>query len=238
MGLSHSPKIVTNGLVLALDAANNKSYPGSGTSWNDLSGNSNTGTLTNGPTFSTGNLGSIVFDGVDDQIECGTNSSLNISDNLSLGIWVKFNSISSSPNLIAKQWCSGNQFSYNWSILSDGRMYYGFDSDGFCGSITGEYTSTNAVCTTGIWYYLNVVHTSTSINLYSNGVSIPGTLAGSYGTIYISSVPVRLGVYRNLSGAFAGYLSGNIAQSVIYNRALSSKEVLQNYNATKSRFGL
>lgn len=232
------PKIITSGCVLSLDAADIFSYPRTGTTWRDLSGNNNNGTLTNGPTFSAANMGSISLDGADDQIDCGTNSSLNISDNLTLGIWVKFNSLSSEPNLIAKQWCSGNQFSYAWSILSDGRMYYGFDSDGNCGSITGNYTSTNVVCTTGIWYYLNVVHTSTSINLYSNGVSIPGTLAGSYGTIYISSVPVRLGVYRNLSGAFAGYLSGNIAQTVMYNRALTAAEILQNYNATKSRFGL
>ena len=233
----YGPKIVTSGLVLCLDAANKRSYPGTGTTWTDLSGNSNNGTLTNGPTFSAGNMGSIVFDGADDQIDCGTNSSLNISDNLTLGIWVKFNSLSSAPNLIAKQWCSGAQWSYSWSVLSDGRIYYGFDSDGQCSSITGEYTSTNSVCTTGIWYCLNVVHTSTSINLYSNGISIPGTLAGSYGTIYTSTVPVRLGVYRNLSGAFASYLSGNISNTSIYNRALSATEILQNYNATKTRFG-
>ena len=231
------PDINENGLVLFLDAANRLSYPGSGTAWSDLSGNSNTGTLTNGPTFSAGNMGSILFDGADDQIDCGNNSSLNISTNLTLGIWVKFNSLSSTPNLIAKQWCSGAQFSYSWAVLSDGRIYYGFDSDGQCSSITGEYTSTNIVCTTGIWYCLNIVHTSTSINLYSNGISIPGTLAGSYGTIYTSTVPVRLGVYRNLSGAFASYLSGNISNVQIYNRALSATEILQNYNATKSRFG-
>ena len=232
------PKIITSGCVLSLDAADIFSYPRTGTTWRDLSGNNNNGTLTNGPTFSAANMGSISLDGADDQIDCGTNSSLNISDNLTLGIWVKFNSLSSAPSLITKQWCSGNQFSYAWSILSDGRMYYGFDSDGNCGSITGEYTSTNAVCTTGIWYCLNVVHTSTSINLYSNGRLIPGTISGGYGTIYISSVPVRLGVYRNLSGAFANYLNGNIAQTVIYNRALTAAEILQNYNATKSRFGL
>jgi len=238
MSTKYSPKIITNGLVLSLDAANNKSYPRSGTTWTDLSGNNNNGTLTNGPTFSSVNGGSIVFDGADDQIDCGNDSSLNISTNLTLGIWVKFNSLSSAPNLIAKQWCSGNQFSYSWAVLSDGRIYYGFDSDGQCSSITGEYTSTNIVCTTGIWYCLNIVHTSTSINLYSNGISIPGILAGSYGTIYTSTVPVRLGVYRNLSGAFASYLSGNISNTSIYNRALSATEVLQNYNATKSRFGL
>jgi len=233
----YGPRIVSNGLVLCLDAANKRSYPGTGTTWTDLSGNGNNGTLTNGPTFNAGNMGSILYDGADDQIDCGNNSSLNISTNLTLGIWVKFNSLSSGPNLISKQWCSGNQFSYSWAVLSDGRIYYGFDSDGQCSSITGEYTSTNIVCTTGIWYCLNIVHTSTSINLYSNGISIPGTLAGSYGTIYTSTVPVRLGVYRNLSGAFANYLSGNISNVQIYNRALSATEVLQNYNAVKSRFG-
>lgn len=80
MGLTHSPKIVTNGLVLALDAANNKSYPGSGVTWYDLSGNGNNGTLTNGPTFNVGNLGSIVFDGTNDYVSfnnSGTSTSFD-----------------------------------------------------------------------------------------------------------------------------------------------------------------
>ena len=66
MAFIHSPKISTDGLVLALDTANRKSYPGSGTVWNDLSGNGNNGSLINGPTFNGANGGSIVFDGVDD----------------------------------------------------------------------------------------------------------------------------------------------------------------------------
>ena len=65
------PDINENGLVLFLDAANRLSYPGSGTAWSDLSGNSNTGTLTNGPTFSAGNMGSILFDGTDDYASTG-----------------------------------------------------------------------------------------------------------------------------------------------------------------------
>jgi hypothetical protein len=74
-----SGKIVTSGLVLALDAADKNSYPGSGTTWTDLSGNGNNGTLVNGPTFSSANGGSIVFDGVDDYVTCGTNSSTLVS---------------------------------------------------------------------------------------------------------------------------------------------------------------
>ena len=66
MSVSNNPSIISNGLILALDAADKNSYPGSGTAWTDLSGNGNNGTLINGPTFNTGSLGNIVFDGVDD----------------------------------------------------------------------------------------------------------------------------------------------------------------------------
>jgi len=69
MAVGYNPRIVTDGLVLALDAGNTKSYPGSGTTWTDLSGNGNTGTLTNGPTFDSANGGSIVFDGTNDYVQ-------------------------------------------------------------------------------------------------------------------------------------------------------------------------
>ena len=68
MAFSFSPRIVTDGLVLYLDAANQRSYPGSGTTWSDISRGGNNGTLVNGPTFDPGNGGSIVFDGVDDYV--------------------------------------------------------------------------------------------------------------------------------------------------------------------------
>jgi hypothetical protein len=87
MGLSHSPSIVTDGLVLALDAANIKSYPGSGTAWTDLSGFGNTGTLVNGPTYSSANGGSIVFNGVDDYAITST-----ITNYKSLNMWVYLDS--------------------------------------------------------------------------------------------------------------------------------------------------
>jgi uncharacterized delta-60 repeat protein len=83
MGISYNPRIVTDGLVLALDAANPKSYPGSGTTWTDLSGNGNTGTLTNGPTYSSANGGSIAFDGVDDYSALTSNYTLSAGWTLS-----------------------------------------------------------------------------------------------------------------------------------------------------------
>ena len=72
MAFNRGPKIVTQGLVLALDAASNNSYPGSGTTWKDLSGNNNTGTLVNGPTFSSANGGTFILDGSNDYINAGS----------------------------------------------------------------------------------------------------------------------------------------------------------------------
>lgn len=99
MALNHSPKIVTNGLVLYLDAANQKSYPGSGTTWTDLSGNGNTGTLTNGPTFSANNNGGIVFDGANDYVSISNSSSLNITGrNITIEVIFKSNDLASSQH--------------------------------------------------------------------------------------------------------------------------------------------
>ena len=95
----YGPKIVTSGLVLCLDAANKRSYPGTGTTWTDLSGNSNNGTLTNGPTFSAGNQGSIVFDGTNDYAyqSLFTNA---ITTTLTFDVWVKFSDAGSSGRYI------------------------------------------------------------------------------------------------------------------------------------------
>ena len=89
MSCIRGPSIVTNGLVLCLDAANIKSYAGTGTAWNDLSGNSRTGTLTNGPTYSGTNGGSIVFDGVNDYVQTPSLSLTGNETNLTLSCWFK-----------------------------------------------------------------------------------------------------------------------------------------------------
>ena len=85
MGIAYNPRVVTDGLVLCLDAGNVKSYPGSGTTWTDLSGKGNTGTLTNGPTYSSANGGSIVFDGVDDRV---SGTSFNTGQNFTINAWI------------------------------------------------------------------------------------------------------------------------------------------------------
>ena len=89
MATDYNPSIVTDGLVLCLDAANTKSYPGSGTTWTDISGKGYDGTLTNGPTFSSDNLGCIVFDGSNDRVDGVHNSELNLTQDLTVECWFR-----------------------------------------------------------------------------------------------------------------------------------------------------
>ena len=97
MSIHYSPTTVTSGLVLCLDAGNAKSYPGSGTVWTDLSGNGNTGTLINGPTYNSANGGSIVFDGVNDYANIGVGRGVNqFSGNFAVSVWVM--RLSGGPN--------------------------------------------------------------------------------------------------------------------------------------------
>ena len=115
MGFYRGPKIVTNGLVLYLDAANKKSYPGTGTTWTDLSGLGNNGTLTNGPTFNSANGGSIVFDGVDDYVSVANNSSLNAStQTVSVWYYAQTISLSRSATILGKHDTAGSYNGYNF----------------------------------------------------------------------------------------------------------------------------
>ena len=97
MALAHSPRIVRDSLALYLDAANTKSYPGSGTTWKDICGKNNDGTLTNGPTFSSDNLGCIVLDGTNDYVSetSGLSDSL-LQGNWSISFWVNFDVVNTS----------------------------------------------------------------------------------------------------------------------------------------------
>ena len=221
MGLRHSPKIVTNGLILALDAANNKSYPGSGTTWTDLSGNGNTGTLTNGPTFSSANGGIIVYDGVDDTVTC--NLVTSDANNVTMEAWFKATTL------------PGSLILYNGNSASSG---YGF-THGACGATsTTLYVffgglNCNVVSyagmTTNVWYqavYTRTTTPSISNILYINGISR---------STNNSSNPNAPAGTTNIGTQ--GY-QGNIAIARIYNRTLSATEVLQNYNITKNRYGL
>ncbi len=225
MATKYSPKTVTNGLVLSLDAANNKSYPRSGTTWTDLSGNNNNGTLTNGPTFSAGNQGSIVFDGTNDYVDVPYNAS-TISfptNNATICVWYRVSTVGDGyGTLVTQRSVAGTGIQ---SYMVSTRLY----ADG--GGTDG--VSSNTVIPNGTIAFGGIVYDKTNslLKLYVNGVydnqvSYTGNIQDTY--------PIRLG-----NGAFSdGPFPGNIYLAIVYNRVLSAAEVLQNYNATKSRFGL
>lgn len=244
MATSYStPRTVTDGLVFNLDAANAKSYPGSGTTWNDLSRQDINGTLTNGPTFNNLNGGSILFDGSNDFVECGTNSTVTFSGNFTIGIWMNAVTFANTRILLQKATTSASpngfiNYQFEFLNVSGGtaniRLY--MQSDQFDnGAAQGGTLSTNT------WYYITGTRTGNTLNIYYNGVlsgtgaaPTTGTITGP--TVNFSTTNLRFAdtVGTRASSPFNGYIS-NVH---MYNRVLSVTEILQNFNATRRRFGV
>jgi len=227
MAFSNGPGIITNGLVLALDASDKNSYPGSGTTWTDISGNGNNGTLTNGPTFSSANGGTIVFDGSDDYVVL-TNASTPLT-NLSYETILKIDSIPAS-NTFRSIWQKSADWNYSTGISL--QMIYGYLTFSY-GSIWGgsvSYLLSNL--TVGNWYH--IVGTSSSVSSGTSRMYINGSLVatGANAATPTSTSDLTLG-----SGNGGNFL-GNISVFRTYNRELAAAEILQNYNAQKSRFNL
>ena len=229
------PNIVTSGLVLSLDAANVKSYPGSGTTWRDLSGNSNNGTLTNGPTFSSANGGSIVFDGINDYVECGT--TLGPLNSWTANAWVINRKTTGAAIFVAR---SGGSPLYDqniilgWGSTVNNRFYVSGKTT------TGVYfsscTSSFSPNTSSIYNVVGCFDApSTTLSLYINGVLDNSKVVGTLFTTG-SNLFTQIGCSDGLT--LGNFASGNIYNASIYNRALTASEVLQNYNSIKSRFNL
>ena len=218
------PDISENGLVLYLDAGNRASYSGSGTTWTDISGNSNTGTLTNGPTFSAANLGSIVFDGTNDRVNFSTNSVFNFgTGNFSVFSWINTTKISGY----------GTIFGLDDDATGYGIIMYVVATSGVLRTwVAFSYQNTSISIADGTWKYVGITRSSGTVYQYINGISVGNFSAA--GSVTSNQHPT-IGIYYN--GADYMY-QGNIATTQVYNRALSATEVLQNYNATKIRFGL
>lgn len=226
MSFSNGPGIVTTGLVLALDASDLNSYVSGSTTWFDVSGNSNSGSLVNGPTFSSANNGSIVFDGVDDYVNCGNSTILDVGNNITVNSWFYVNSISSYQAIVSKQFTDG---SAGWELANS--------SGNLRSTLRPSATQINlsvAGLAVGNWYMGTFTFNNTTLILYLNGVQIGSTSTGGPVTLNTSR-PLQIGV-REISSV--AYFNGNISNVNIYNRALSAAEVLQNYNALKSRFNL
>jgi hypothetical protein len=226
----YGPTIVRNGLVLLLDAADKKSYPGSGTTWYDISGNSNLGTLTNGPTFNSGNWGSIFTDGSDDVVT--TTYFGSATDNYTFSVWFKNDNYSEIKYILSR---GRDGFGNGWSLFNAVRDT-GYAIIGVVPtspSTVGISVDSTSVLALNKWYYITGVWTAgVSLQVYVNGVFENTTTSVAGRTILRSSSNGWcLGSISNTI-----FTSGYTAACHIYNRVLTSKEILQNYNATKTRF--
>jgi hypothetical protein len=214
--------------VLNLDAGFTPSYPITGTTWYDMSSGGNNGTLINGPTYSSSDGGSIGFDRVDDYVNFNIDAS-NIynAGELTYNVWYKVSSSQQDTSLleIGGNW---NSWSFYWDLVDPtGCLSF---------SITGNYTSGRVVATTntktGAWFNSCGTFSSGSSKIYTNG-----NLENTKNSISLKN---QTGILegRIANDAVDSRMGGNVAIVQIYNRALTAAEVLQNYNATKSRFGL
>ena len=216
MGLAHSPRIVTDGLVLCLDAASKRSYPGTGTTWTDLKGGNN-GTLTNGPTFSSDNGGSIVLDGSNDAISI---SDLTFS---SAGFTYSFTAkLSSSqskdfPRVIAGdveiEWNRSGPHKLRWRWVGSSPSSLDSNSNYFIQDAIHTYT---------------ITFTSPNLKLYRDGLLFQ-TMT------FTSSSDTTFNTLMNRS-SYNRPVGANFYQCLLYNKTLTPDEILQNYLSTKERY--
>jgi hypothetical protein len=223
------PEIITSGLVLNLDAGFIPSYSTSGVTWYDISSGGNNGTLTNGPTFNSANGGSIVFDGSNGYVSCPKLNSLVSVSQLTTSAWMKRSTASSI--VIISQTSSGTN-DVAFELWNDGFAYFEVGN----GSEAYGYVSNNSTS----WQYLTMVFDGSQTG---NSNRLKGYINGaSQSLLFEGTIPATSGTVNN-NFDVGRYLedipsNGNIATVQVYNRALSAAEVTQNYNATKSRFGL
>jgi len=225
MAFAYSPKIVTDGLVFAVDAANKKSYPGSGTTWTDLVGGSGY-SLTNGPTFNSGNGGSIDFDGTNDYFDTGLTGGIYNPSSFTMDIWLRINSTKSNYGLAGRL---DNTF-------TQGVTLYGANSTIYFTVNTYNQNLTSTSISTGVILNLHCSYDESTLKLYKNGSLVSST---SYSVAVNYNSSYGWNVANNSTGVSLGLAPDmNCYSFKVYGKALSPTEITQNYNALKSRFGL
>ena len=240
--------LVTDGLVLALDAGRTLSYSGSGTTWTDLSDNSNNGTLTNGPTFSSDNFGAIVFDGTDDFVTLGTQINSDITTtNVTISFWAYIDSTANDEIFVSMETLSTNRPLIIWYDTSSTYEVQNTGSGDVGGGSTNvittavtdassekRFTTSNNVLSANTWYNIVVVLdvTNNTFYTYINGFErAKWTSNNTSGGIKSTTNDFRI-------GGGSPYLDGRISQFLVYTKALTAAEVLQNFNTLRGRYNV
>ena len=229
MSLFHGPATVLSGLVLYLDAANPKSYTGSGSTWRDISGNGRAATLYNSPTYSSTQSGSFSFDGVDDYADLTTTLQFDTSD-FTIAGWFRSNSGNSNYKQIWMSGYNGGQPVVEVGVTTGLYFYVRPPSPSGLGCNTATTVDDNQ------WRHFAAVKTSSLISLYLNGDFNVST-SGSF-TSDVDSAGELPRIGNGTSTTNNRYFKGNISQIQVYNRAITATEIQQLFTATRGRYGL
>ena len=237
---------IKDGLVFAIDPSNKKSWAGpTSATANNLTGTP-TGSISNETSGSYGEFNSFVFDGADDTINFGTILRFQPTESFTLSAWINSNSANTNIQVFMsnRQWNTSPYKGYNFGVRENGSGDYVLENTLYDGSASNRFQSVSSL-SLNTWY--NVVwtydHTESSVankhKIYLNKISQTLTaLAASTLSTFTYDSNFGYGA-AEIDGANIGaYYDGNIGPSLVYNRALSASEVLQNYNRVKGRFGL
>lgn len=246
MGIAYGTKIVRDGLVLQLDAANTKSYPGTGTTWTDLSGNNNNGTLVNGTGYSNDSKGLLVFDGVDDYVS--TPFTYQNNNDFTMSCWFR-TSVTQRCGLMgfrrayrANDWYQTQCYITGDNLANTSGNYLSFDDFNLSSSVFSARRGifiNNIIVTDNVWRNVVITSNSTGARIYYNSVKVGENLTTPSPT-RLEAVTFSVGAAGNFPNAPLGgyYFNGNMSAVSFYNRALSESEIAQNFNAARGRYGI
>ena len=241
MGISYNPRIVTDGLVLCLDAANKRSYPGAGTTWSDLTKNNHNGTLVNNASFNSGNGGGIVLDGTDDYVEISDFESVDSPSDVSFSCTLKIDDLSTDRDILSKgpHNDSAGTAILLWFDTAVGGGQQAGNSNAISvlsnngGNLVWVSSANNIISADEIFTVDVTIDASIGkISLYKNSEFLVSYTNSNYPGMPNNSSNFRLGVdnglHKDLPGKFYFFR--------IYNKCLSASEVQQNYLATQGRY--
>ena len=229
MAIAYNSSIVTSGLVLCLDAGSPRSYAGSGTICKDVSTNNAVGTLVNGVGYNSANLGSFVYDGVDDNITFPDSSAIAITGDMSILAWVTVTNFSNYRSIVGKTPPSSVPAPYDYYLISGSGVPTLYRGNG---SANANVSGTSAPAT-GVWQYVAVTMTGTSVVHYLNGNT---NGSGTLSTTIANNASYPLNVGNRQDGVTR--MLGKYGILQLYNIGLTASQVLQNFNATRGRYGI
>ncbi len=226
MAFIHSPNITSDGLVLCLDAADKNSYPGSGTTWYDLSPSGNNGTLS-AAAIGTDVPGNMDFNGSDEYIDLGNDSSLNLTENISVFAWVYWTGAGGEDVIYSNGSSEATGALLQTRTSTTTRIINNYDG--------GYYLSDSTAFGANAWYHIGFTFNDSTATIqgYSNA-----SLGGSDASATAATRLVTNATIGKASWYGGRYWIGKINIVNVYNRTLSAAEISQNFNAQRSRFGV